>query len=78
MLERPLAERVWTDHRREPSEVGRAPICPAHVPGILSQQKGFETELGIFEIADGIFTRAAEVADGFVFHRRDLDGGEIA
>jgi hypothetical protein len=44
----------------------------------MSEQEGFEPILGGLEIADGIFTRAAEVADGFVFHRRDIDGGEIA
>ena len=38
-----------TDHLREPSQVGRAPIGPARVADIVSEQKGFETELGVFE-----------------------------
>ena len=57
-----------TDHFREPSQVGRAPIGPAHVPDIVSEQEGFETELGVFQIADGVFTRAGEVTNGFIFH----------
>jgi hypothetical protein len=43
----------------------------------MSEQEGFEPKLGGLEIADGIFTRAAEVAAGFVFPRRDIDGGEV-
>ena len=57
-----VLRRCGTDHLREPSEVGRAPSGPAHITDILSQQKGFQTELGVFEIADGIFTRPGEIA----------------
>jgi hypothetical protein len=42
------------DHFREPPEVGWAPICPAHVTAILSQQKGFETQV------QGVVTSHAE------------------
>jgi hypothetical protein len=43
----------------------------------VPEQQGFETALGGLEITDGVFTRPAEVADGFVLHRRDIDGGEV-
>ena len=72
-----LLRRCGTDHLREPAEMGRAPIGPAHLPDILSQQKGFETELGVFEIAEGIFTRPGEIANGFILDLGDLDRGEI-
>ena len=68
-----LLRRGGTDHLREPSQVGRAPIGPAHVTDILSEQKGFETELGVFEIADGIFTCPGEIANGFIFDLGDID-----
>jgi hypothetical protein len=59
-------------------QMGWAPGGPAGIADIMAEQKGFETELGGLEIADGIFTSPAEVTDGFVLHRRDIDGGEIA
>jgi hypothetical protein len=43
----------------------------------MAEQKGLETKLGGLEIGDGVFPSPAEVTDGFVFHRRNLDGGEI-
>ena len=60
-----LLSRAGTDHLREPPEMGWAPIGPAAVADIVSQQEGFETELGVFEIADGVFTRPREIPDGF-------------
>ena len=72
-----LLSRCGADDFREPPEVGWAPMSPAHVTDILSQQKGFETELGVFEIADGIFTRPGEIPDGFLFHLGDIDHREI-
>jgi len=72
-----VLSRGGADHCREPPEVGRAPICPAHVTDILSQQKGFETELGIFEIANGIFTRPGEIPDGFIFPLGARDHREL-
>jgi hypothetical protein len=69
--------RGGTDHFREPSEMGRAPCGPARITDVVSEQDGFEAELGVFEIADGICTRPAEVANRFVFHRGDIDRGKI-
>ena len=66
-----------TDHFSEPPEVGRAPIGPAGIADIVSQQEGFETKLGVFEIAEGIFTRPGQVANGFIFDFGDIDRGEI-
>jgi hypothetical protein len=57
--------------------MGWAPGRPARLTKILSEQEGVEPTLGGLEIAEGIFTRAAEIADGCVFHRRDIDGGEV-
>jgi hypothetical protein len=70
--------RGGTDHVREPPEVGWTPSGPAGRADVVSEQKGFEPKLGGLQIPYSIFTCAAEVADGFVFHRRDLDSGEIA
>ena len=72
-----LLSRCGADDFREPPEVGWAPISPSHVTDILSQPQGVETELGVFEIADGIFTRPSEIANGFIFDFGDIDGGEI-
>jgi hypothetical protein len=71
--------RRWcgTDHRRAPAEVGRAPLGPAHIPDILSQQQGFQTALGVFAIAEGLFTRPGAIAKGCIFDCGDIDGGEI-
>jgi hypothetical protein len=44
---------------------------------IVPEQEGFQTEFCSFEIIDGIFTGAGEVADGFIVHGGDIDGGEI-
>ena len=66
-----------TDDCREPSQVGRAPMGPARVPAIGSEQKGFETELGVFAIAEGVFTGTGEIAHGFIFDLGDRDHGEV-
>jgi hypothetical protein len=58
--------------------MGRVPMGPAHVAESVSEQARVETKLGVFEIADGILTSPAEVANGFVFHLGDIDRGEIA
>ena len=73
-----LLRRGRTDDFREPPQVGGAPIGSARIADILSEQEGFETELGILESADGVFTRPGEVADGFIFDVGDRDQGEIA
>jgi hypothetical protein len=71
-----VLSRCGADDFREPPEVGWAPMSPAHVPAILSQHKGFETALGVFESAEGIFTRPGEIPDGFIFHLGDRDHRE--
>ena len=69
--------RGGTDHLSEPLEVGRAPIGSARIPDSWSQPKGVETELGVFEIADGIFMRPGEIAHGSIFDGGDIEGGGI-
>ena len=66
-----------TDHLAEPSEVGRTPGGPADVPDAMPEQEGFEPQFGRFEITDGVFTRTSEVADRFILHGGDIDGGQI-
>ena len=72
-----LLGRGGTDDFREPPEVGRAPIGPARIADILAEQEGFESELGIFEIADRIFARPREIPDCFIVHFGDIHGGEV-
>ena len=52
-----LLSRGWTAYLGEPPEMGRAPVGPARVADIVSEQEGFETEFGVLEIAEGIFAR---------------------
>jgi hypothetical protein len=61
-----------------PPEVGRAPGGPARLVDSMPEPEGVETALGGLQSLDGLFTCAAQVADGLVFHRRDIHGGEIA
>jgi len=72
-----VLRRCLTDDFREPSEVGRVPSGPAGVTDIVSQQEGFETELGVLESADGLFPRPREVTDGRIVDPGALDWGEI-
>jgi hypothetical protein len=72
-----VLSRCRTDHLGEPSEMGRVPGGPAGGSDIVSPQEGFETELGILKSTAGIFARPSEIANGFVFNRGDIDGGEI-
>ena len=37
-----------TNDLREPPQVGQAPIGPSCVTDIVSEQKGFEAQLGVF------------------------------
>jgi hypothetical protein len=76
-LENNRLHRCGTDHFGEPPEMGRAPSGPAGRADIVAEQKGCEPELGGLEIADGIFTRAGEVAHGFVLDRGNIDGRAI-
>jgi hypothetical protein len=42
------------------------------------QQQGFQTELDVFEITDGIVTRPGEVTHGCILALGDIDHSEIA
>jgi len=81
------SDRFWNDDvwRRcvtndcsEPPERGRAPIGPARVAEVMPEQESFEPQFPCLEALQGLFTRPAEVADGLVLHRRDIDEGEVA
>jgi hypothetical protein len=70
--------RRWgTNALREPPQVGRAPIGPAGVTAIVSEQKGFEATLGVLAIAEGICTGPREIPNGGIFPLRDLHDGEV-
>jgi hypothetical protein len=43
----------------------------------MPEPEGFAPQFGRFEITDGVFTRASEVADRFIFHGGDIDGCQI-
>jgi hypothetical protein len=77
LLEDDLLRGCGTDDLGEPAQVGWAPSGPARIPDILPKQKGFETEFGSLEIAEGILAGTTEVTDRFILNRRDIDGGEI-
>ena len=83
----PRSDVVWkndvlrgrgTDHCREPPQVGRAPIGLAGRADIVAEQKGLETEWGVFAITDSICTRPREGAHGFIVDLGDLDRRESA
>jgi hypothetical protein len=73
-LEDDLLGGGGTDHLGEPSEMGRTPICLAGIADIFPEQEGFETELGILKIAEGIFVGTGESPHGFIFFLGDIDG----
>jgi hypothetical protein len=66
-----------TDDLREPSEMGRVPGGLASVADIVTQHEGFETELGVFQIAAGICTRPCESATSFLFDLGDIDESAV-
>jgi hypothetical protein len=68
--------RGGTHHRREPAQGGRAPMGPAHVTAIVSEPKGVEAQRRVFKIAEGVFTRAGENADGCLVALGTIDRGE--
>jgi hypothetical protein len=43
----------------------------------MPEQEGLETQLGGFEITDGVRTRAGEVTDRFIFHLGNIHGGKL-
>ena len=77
-----LEDDVWrrggADPCGEPPQMGRAPGRPTRRADIVAEPNGVETALGGLELSAGVFTCPAEVADGLVRHRRDLDGGKVA
>jgi hypothetical protein len=77
-LEHGLLRGGGTDDFAKPPEVGRVPVCPACIPDILPQEKGFEPKLRGLEIVDSIFTRPAQVPNGFIVHLGDVDGSKVA
>jgi hypothetical protein len=64
VLKNDVLRRRGSDDFREPSQGGWPPIGPAPVAAIMPEQKGVEAVWGVFEIADGVFTRAGEIATG--------------
>ena len=72
-----LLSRCGSDDFREQSEVGRPPRWPGRITDVMSEPEGFETELGRFEVPQGIFTGSGEIANGFIFSRGNIDGCEI-
>jgi hypothetical protein len=68
--------RCRTDGFREPPQVGGAPVGPTRRAAVWPEPARFESKLGGLAIPEGIFTRPAEVADGFIFQRGDLDRDE--
>jgi len=68
--------RCGPEHFREPAEMGRLPGGPAGVAESMPQQKGCAPQWRCLAIADGLFPRPAEVADGFRLHRGAIHRGE--
>ena len=66
-----------TDDLAEPPERGRAPGRPACVTDILPEEQGFEPKLRGLEIADGLFTRPAQVPHRFILYLGNVDRGEV-
>ena len=67
-----------TDDCTEPPQVGRAPRGSPGIADLVPQHEGFETQRGRFQIPEGVFTRPAEVANGFIGDGGAIDGGEIS
>jgi hypothetical protein len=76
-LEAALVRWGGTDHVGEPAQMRRAPRGVAGRAAIVSEPNGVAAALGGLASADGRFTRPAEVADGFIGHRGDIDRGQI-
>jgi hypothetical protein len=76
-LEDELLRRGRTDDFREPAPGGRPPGGLARIAAILPEQTRVEPELGGLEIPDSIFTRPAQLAEGFVCDLGNIDGREV-
>jgi hypothetical protein len=72
-----LLGRGRTDHFREPPEMGRVPGGLACITYVVPQQKSFQPKFRRLQVLDGIFPRAAQVADGFIFYFGHRDGSEV-
>jgi hypothetical protein len=67
-----VRRRGRTDHLTEPAPGGRAPIGSPGRADSVPPPEGVEPPLGRLQIPEGIFTRPAQVADGF-----SVDGGHL-
>jgi hypothetical protein len=65
------------DDLAEPAPVRRAPGGPTGRPDIMPPQKGFQAKLGRLAIVERIFTRTAQITQGVVCDRWDIDRGAI-
>jgi hypothetical protein len=77
-LENDLLGRGGTDDLGEVAKVGLIPVGLSGVVKAEAQEEGLEAELGGLEVLEGILASAGQVADGFILHGGDIDGGEIA
>ncbi len=66
-----------TDDLAEPAQMSWAPGGPTGIADIMPQQKRVQAKLGSLEIVERIFTRTAQVPNGFVCDRWDIDRREI-
>lgn len=73
-----LLRRGGPDDFRQPPQVRRAPIGPARLANILAEQEGFETTLGVFDIADHLFAGPCEIPDRFIVHFGNIHRRAIA
>jgi hypothetical protein len=65
------------DDLAEPAQVSRAPGGPTCISDIMPQEKRFQAKFGSLESVERIFTRAAQVTNGFVLDCWDIDRREI-
>jgi hypothetical protein len=77
-LEDDVVRGCGTDAFGEPMPRRRAPGRSAGIPAIRPPEKGVEPHLCGVESPDSLFTRAAQLTQGFILDRGDRDGGEIA
>jgi len=73
-----VRRRRWTHAFGEPPSVRWSPIGLAARADVMAEEKGFATDRGVREIAEGLFPGTREVAEGLSFHLGHIDGGERA
>jgi hypothetical protein len=76
-LEHELLRWGGTDALAAPAEGGGAPGGAARVTDIAPQEAGCEPQRRGREIVDGILTRPAQVPNGGILNRWDLDRSEV-